>query len=227
MGFKAVIFDEGDLLYDASFWRKQLHSKLAEMGYKQNFYDMVLAWEEKLIEPYQGKKSYSQAFEEFISGLGFNQEQLKEIISFSDSLKEQVPSKRTLFPGEKETLQILKDKGVKLAILSDSESGEEFHRKTLEALEIGSFFEVIAYSCEIGFAKPEKEAYLFVVEKLGLAPEDIIFMSHDQEELDGAKEAGLTTVSFNDRVYSPTDNKADYSIKQFSALLPIVLENTP
>jgi len=227
MAFEAVIFDEGDTLYDASFWRKELYKKLSQMGYKKSFYGMVSAWEQKLVMPYEGKKSYRKAFEEFITSLGFNRAQLKEITEFSESLKNLVPKKRKLFPGEKTTLASLKDKGIMLAVLSDSELGEKKHRETLEALGIGSLLGVIVCSCETGYVKPQKQAYLKALERLGLPAAKALFVSHDQEELLGAKEAGLTTVSFNDKVYSPKDNEADHSIKSFPELLPITLEKKP
>jgi len=221
MQVKAIVFDEGDCLYDVSFWRKELYKKLVELGFKASFVQMVEAWEAKLVLPYQGKKSYAQAFEEFLSELGFSEKQQQEIKQFSDGLKEIAPKKRKVFPNVANTLASLKKQGIGLAILSDSEIPEPEHRKALAKLGLENFFDTIVCSCEIGYAKPEPKAYLLALERLGAKPEQSLFVSHDQEELDGAKKAGLKAVAFNDLVYSDKKAEADFRIKDFSELLEI------
>jgi len=220
MEIKALVFDEGDTLYDASYWRKQIFSVLKKKGYKKTFSRMIVSWEQKLVPVYIGEKKYDTAFEEFLKQEGFGQKS-GEIIRLSNALKKKVPEKRKLFSGVKETLAKLKAKGIKLAVLSDSESGEQAHRKVLQELGINTFFDFVVTSIDYGMQKPEKQFYLKVLEFLDVSPAQTFFVSHDSEELEGAKNAGMKTISFNDSVYSDKKPSSDFRIKNFSELLEI------
>lgn len=56
------------------------------------------------------------------------------------------------------------------------------------------FFHHHFYSNEIGFRKPQEEAYMFVKEVLDISPENILFIDDLQENIAAAKMLGWNTV---------------------------------
>ena len=58
---------------------------------------------------------------------------------------------------------------------------------------IGAWFSNQFVSHEIGKLKPEQAAYEAVSEKLGIAPEKILFFDDNQDNIAGAKKAGWTS----------------------------------
>ncbi len=59
-----------------------------------------------------------------------------------------------------------------------------------------SLIDVFALSSETGYAKPDREAYLHVMKRLGVEPEECVFVDDQPRYLDGAQAAGMQTVLF-------------------------------
>jgi len=59
---------------------------------------------------------------------------------------------------------------------------------------LNDYFDKVYFSHKIGSRKPEKEAYLYVLNQNKLIPEETIFIDDKQENLDGAKVVGIQTI---------------------------------
>ncbi|MEO6328197.1 MAG: HAD family phosphatase [Ginsengibacter sp.] len=57
-----------------------------------------------------------------------------------------------------------------------------------------SFFHNVYYSHEIGFRKPEPEAYLYVLNENNLQPETTLFIDDTLKNLEGANAVGMPTI---------------------------------
>lgn len=57
-------------------------------------------------------------------------------------------------------------------------------------------FDPVVLSCEVGFRKPEKEIYEIALKKLGLKPEECIFVDDLAENVEGAKNVGMKAFLF-------------------------------
>ncbi|MDP6377028.1 MAG: HAD family phosphatase [Pseudomonadales bacterium] len=55
-------------------------------------------------------------------------------------------------------------------------------------------FHHIYVSSEIGLRKPDREAYEFVVQSMGMAPEEVLFLDDTHENIAGARQVGLNSV---------------------------------
>ena len=117
-----------------------------------------------------------------------------------------------------ETLAALKAEGLKLAVLSDTESRETRVRKRLATLGIDRYFDAVLTSIDIGHVKPSPEAYATALRRLNVGAAETIFVGHDQDELDGARRCGLTAVAFN----HDEGVVANRYIRHFDELVPIV-----
>lgn len=92
----------------------------------------------------------------------------------------------TLFPK-------LQQQGFKVAIFSNNTSKM---RDTLNANGITNLVDKIVISSEIGFQKPDKEAFEELFEKLGVRPEEVIFVDDTPESLEKSDEIGYTPILF-------------------------------
>lgn len=93
----------------------------------------------------------------------------------------------------------LKKIGYKIAILSNATTEL---RKKLQDLGIHEYIDEIVISGEIGFQKPHKEAFDIVFQKLGVLPQEVIFIDDAPKSLEKANEIGYTPILFrgNDKL---------------------------
>lgn len=92
------------------------------------------------------------------------------------------------------------DAGLKIGILSNMQ------RDMLAAMRkkfawLGRFDAQI-YTCEIGRVKPEPEAYNSVLNAMGVAAEDALFLDDKQVNIDGARAVGMHALLFEGDIHS-------------------------
>lgn len=88
---------------------------------------------------------------------------------------------------------ILRRSGLKVAILSNATTEL---RGYLEENGIDALVDEVVISGEIGFQKPDKEAFDVVFKKLGVRPEEAVFVDDSPRSLEKAKEIGYTPILF-------------------------------
>jgi len=122
---------------------------------------------------------------------------------FSDAIKKPIPQNYkellreiyektlVLFPEMIEFVKKLKDKGIKTAVLSNiTKFQAEIIRKNNGYKE----FNVLVLSYEEKLEKPELNIYLSVIKKLGVEPEECVFIDDKEKNLAPAKSLGMKTV---------------------------------
>ncbi|GLY90178.1 HAD family hydrolase [Actinoallomurus iriomotensis] len=57
-------------------------------------------------------------------------------------------------------------------------------------------FTTLAYSCELGVAKPDRRAYELVAERLGVAPRECLFIDDNETNVLAARELGMRAEVF-------------------------------
>ncbi len=214
MSLRGILFDMGDIFYDATPWRRTITAALVERGIAIEFPEFVRRWEAELVPVYLGQKPYWDAFGELLDTFSLEPNRRAEILAIAQE-KARAVEQRTLFPGVAETLAELHQRGIKLAVLSDTESREARVRERLAAMGIERFFDAVVTSVDIGFVKPMPEAFAAALDRIGIAKQDAAFVGHDEDELTGAAEFGLTTIAYN---YVP-GVAADHYVGEFSELL--------
>ena len=91
-----------------------------------------------------------------------------------------------------DALATLKAKGKKLGLVSNADAMEI---AAWEESPVAGLFDCVAFSCDVGYAKPEPEIYQICLDKLGVGPNEAVFVGDGgSDELMGAKAIGLTTV---------------------------------
>lgn len=94
----------------------------------------------------------------------------------------------------------------KTALLSNIPAGSLTRRFTAEELE--RYFDTVVASGEIGFAKPEPQAYEITADRLGVRLDECIFIDDRQAYLDGAQAVGMQTILYRDFAQFRTELEA-------------------
>jgi putative hydrolase of the HAD superfamily len=64
--------------------------------------------------------------------------------------------------------------------------------------ELNILFDVVVESGAIGFTKPDKNAYLYVAEKLGVTPSECVMIDDREDFCAGAEAAGMSSIMYQD-----------------------------
>jgi putative hydrolase of the HAD superfamily len=103
-----------------------------------------------------------------------------------------------LFPGAVELLKTLRERGMKLGIVTNGLS--ETHREKIALLRIGEYFDAIFLADEVGMIKPDPLLFAHACRTLGGAPAHSAMVGDRYDrDIRGALEAGLFTIWLNVR----------------------------
>lgn len=87
----------------------------------------------------------------------------------------------------------LKNKGLKLGLITNG--GSELQRKKLKMLDLEDIFDEIIISQELGVGKPDTKPFEVMAERLGIAPENLIYVGDNpQNDIEPSRKAGYTPV---------------------------------
>jgi putative hydrolase of the HAD superfamily len=99
----------------------------------------------------------------------------------------------SLFPGARKTLEILKARGQRMALLTNGESSLQRHK--IDRFDLAPYFELICIEGETGFGKPEKRAYTNIMETLSLASEHLWMIGDNLDwDVRAPKELGIYSI---------------------------------
>ncbi|MBN1897014.1 MAG: TIGR02253 family HAD-type hydrolase [Candidatus Aenigmarchaeota archaeon] len=129
------------------------------------------------------------------------------------------------YPHVVPTLIRLKERGYKLAVVSDAPRMRAWLR--LASMKITDFFDVVVTMDDSnGKLKPDPLPYTIAMKKLGMKPEQSVFVGDNtNRDITGAKKLGMVTVLAKYGEWSKPGKNAkmpDYSIKDISELLKIL-----
>lgn len=104
----------------------------------------------------------------------------------------------TLFPGAVELLRALRDRSIKLGIVTNGLS--ETHREKIALLRISEYFDAIFLSDEVGMVKPDPLLFAHACRTLGAAPAHAAMVGDRYDrDIRGAIDAGLYSIWLNVR----------------------------
>lgn len=97
-----------------------------------------------------------------------------------------------LFPGVAATLAALKEKDLPLAVVTNKPT--PFVTPLLEDLGIAQYFQTIIGGDDVKEKKPHPEALYKVMETLGLAADELLFVGDSRNDIQAAQAAGCPSV---------------------------------
>lgn len=115
----------------------------------------------------------------------------------------------------RETLEQLREKGLKLAIGSSSKNAGFI----LERIGFGDFFDAVSDGNNITFSKPDPEVFLKAAQFLNLQPEQCLVVEDAEAGLLAAKRGNMDCAGIGEAAKS---HLATYKLRDFQELLSVV-----
>lgn len=129
-----------------------------------------------------------------------------------------------LFPMVKETLTALRERGLRLCLVTNGEA--HLQRRKIERFGLDGFFDGIFIEGERGYGKPDERIFRDALETAGCGPEEAWIVGDNWEwEIAAPKELGMTCIWRDKRGNGPPDDteiEADAVIDQFSEILSLI-----
>jgi epoxide hydrolase-like predicted phosphatase len=110
-----------------------------------------------------------------------------------EDLKKIALSHNNEIPGTVDVIKKLKEK-YRLAVLSNNAT--EWVARIKEMIDIEGIFDVLIFSNEVKMMKPDREMFMLCAEKLGLKPDECLFVDDQDNNLDAAKSFGFNIIKF-------------------------------
>lgn len=102
------------------------------------------------------------------------------------------------FPGAVDTLRAIKDRGVKMALVTNG--NRETQRGKINDHDLEQFFDCVVVEGEFGVGKPNDEVYLHAMKSLGVKPGETWMVGDNFEwEVVAPKRLGITAVWVDSR----------------------------
>jgi HAD superfamily hydrolase (TIGR01509 family) len=197
-GVRGVLFDMGDVLYDATVWRRWLAQLLGHLGMPADYCQLFRLWDAAFLEDvHRGLRDYDEAFRAFLAELGLSHGQVDEVVAASAARRRELADSLRPLPGVRSGVRRLHAAGYCLGVLSDSEAPASRLRDRLTLLGLNECFAVVLSSVELGRTKPDPLCYQAGLSALGLPAGETAFVGHDALELQGAARLGMRTIAFN------------------------------
>jgi len=123
------------------------------------------------------------------------------------------------------TLNALREAGLRLCLISNADA---IDKKYWPESALYPYFDEAVFSCDVGFLKPDREIYEAAMDRMGVSPEDCLFVGDGgSDELSGASRAGIRTVRTEALTQHDGESRkalqetADHHIRAFKELLEI------
>ncbi len=200
---KAIIFDFWGTLVENGVQHSPLKQVRDSMRlYSVPFSAFVTSFERSFMT--RSYESLADAFEQTFRNFNarYNEHIISELVGLWN--KNRLLAKP--FPETLKTLEALKQKGIKLALLSNTDGFSV--EPILEKYDLAKYFDVIILSYKTGFLKTDKKSFELVLKGLGLEKEDAIMVGDSmQSDIKGAENAGIKAVLIDRKGLREYQNK--------------------
>ena len=118
------------------------------------------------------------------------------LVPFLDHYGAHIADASRPYPHAVETLRTLSERNARLAVVTNKRI--ELTRKLLDALELTRWFDVIVGGDTAANPKPAPDPILFACDRIGLSPEDILFVGDSLTDVNASRAAGCAVVCLPD-----------------------------
>jgi len=102
---------------------------------------------------------------------------------------------RTMFDDAFETLDWLRDRGVRLGCVTNRVFGGPRFDEELRELGLDKYFECVAVSCDIGYMKPHPRIFEHAFEQMGIDPSETAMVGDSlRADVEAAQALGMTSI---------------------------------
>ncbi len=236
---KVILFDLYDtILKDVSFSVLQCFHWLYETYFREACTREAFEEYRELFNPLYARRAEDNSEVHFM-----RDEVVKIFEHFQVSLPEDLEEleynlmsqmqQETVLEDVKETLAVLRAKGIGMYILSNSIFSGKATERLLNEFDILHCFNKVLVSADYGIRKPHPEFFQVAVEEIQKAypdvqKEDILFVGNDYtSDVKGAIGAGLDVAWYNAAQQADAEGLSTYSIEKFEELLTVTCFKFP
>lgn len=126
-----------------------------------------------------------------------------------------------LYEDTASTLKTLKERGIKVGILTDVPYGMDKKLVLADIEKFKEYVDIVLTSVEVGYRKPNKQGFIQLSKELAVDSNEMIYVGDEEKDIIGANGLGICSILIN-----RTDNDIQYgqyrTIKKLSELLDIL-----
>ncbi|HZW04315.1 MAG TPA: HAD family phosphatase [Anaerolineaceae bacterium] len=195
---KAVIFDMGGVLLRTEDAAPRL-ALASRYGLSREALEQLVFASETSVAAERGELSEDEHFRRISKQLGIDEEAIPAFY-------------QTFWQGDRMDVKLVDfirslRQQYKTALLSNAWDGT---RAAVKAIyDFSDAFDVLIFSAEVGMRKPDPAIYRYIVEQLGVRPDEALFVDDVAQNVEGARQAGLRAVQFRDRGQAQRDVLAE------------------
>ncbi|MDO4940258.1 MAG: beta-phosphoglucomutase [Erysipelotrichaceae bacterium] len=184
---KAIIFDLDGVITDTAVYHYQAWKKIAD--------ELHVDFDEIKNEQFKGVSRYTCLVKLLEWGnISVSQDKFNELLERKNNYYKELLAALTpdnVLPGIRETLNILHEKGIKVALFSVSRNTDTI----IDRLKIRDFFDVIVTGNDVKHSKPHYDGYLLAADRLGLDPRLCTMVEDSIAGINGAKALAMNTIA--------------------------------
>ena len=216
---KAVIFDAYGTLFDvnsaAEKCKNQIGDKWEGFANYWRTTQLEYTWLRSLMKRHKDFwKVTEDSLDKSMKVFNINPNMRKELLSLYKKL--------STFPEVNETLKQLKNKKLKLAILSNG--SPDLLNELVNSNNLTEVFDDLFSIEEVKIYKPDNKVYQIPINKYKIKPEEIFFLSSNTWDVSGGGNYGYQSiwVNRNNNIFDNLDYKPKHKIKNLKQLLDII-----
>ncbi len=209
--YKGIIFDLDGVICHTDCYHYQAWKAIAD--------ELGIYFDEKINNRLRGvsRMDSLEILLERHEGTPFTQEEKNKLAEKKNEIYVsllQNMQKEDLSEEVKDTLEVLKKAGIKIAIGSSSKNA----KLILYRLGLENFFDAVSDGNNISKSKPDPEVFLCAAKYLNLAPEECLVVEDAKAGIEAAKRGGFASAGIGE---ASEEGVADYPLQRFSDLLVI------
>ena len=126
----------------------------------------------------------------------------------------------TVFPDTRDTLRLLRERGYRLGLLSNTWWAAEWHNADLAAHGLEGMLDELLYTSDLPHSKPHPSVFREIASRLGVSPEACVMIGDRQiDDVSGANAIGMRAVWRRNQSGFPTSEVApDATVDTLSEL---------
>ena len=216
---KAVVFDAYGTLFDVNSAAEKCKNQIGD-----KWEGFANYWRTTQLE-YTWLRSLMKRHKDFWKVTEDSLDKSMKVFNINPNMREELLSlykKLSTFPEVNETLKNLKDKNLKLAILSTG--SPDLLNELVNSNNLTEIFDDLFSIEEVKIYKPDSKVYEIPINKYKIKSKEIVFLSSNTWDVSGGGNYGYQSiwVNRNNNIFDNLDYKPKYEIKNLKQLLDII-----
>ena len=216
---KAIIFDAYGTLFDVNSAAEKCKDKIGD-----KWEDFANYWRTTQLE-YTWLRSLMKRHKDFWQVTEDSLDKSMKTYEIDSSMRNELLNLYKIlspFKEVPEVLKSLKDKNLKLAVLSNGTPS--LLNELVKSSNLENIFDDIFSIEEVGVYKPDSKVYDIPIKKYNIKKNEVAFLSANTWDVSGGGNYGYNSiwVNRNNNIFDNLDYDPKYKIKNLSELLPLI-----